>query len=156
MLPASIATLVVLLLQSVVGPVGPDGWFKYTSPEGRFSVLMPKEFHKDASYFLSVGYFDYGPEEASPLDRARDRVLKVSKGTLLSEHPVGLEGRVGRETRAAVAGPAKRRYLARTRYYEVAGRVYFLHFIFVKSGDDPDLTKKCEKFFDSFEVVAGP
>jgi hypothetical protein len=117
-------------------------WTKFSSPEGRFSVLMPaaplrEEQSKDARgnkvvmHFFTAGsqqgifivaYADYkmgGVKQE--LDANRDSFLRGMKATLVSESDIKLQENPGREIRAERdrLSIRSRIYLVGTRYYQV-------------------------------------
>jgi hypothetical protein len=97
----------------------PDDWIAYTSPEGRYSVLLPSQptlstqestaanGEKFPQYLASVvatgdvvfmiAYFDTMPGTVFSADAARDGMVKAIKGTLISENAISLGGYSGRE-----------------------------------------------------------
>jgi hypothetical protein len=98
-----------------------DDWIAYTSPEGRYSVLLPAQptlstqestaanGEKFPQYLASVvaagdvvymmAYFDTVPGTVFSADAARDGMVKAVKGTLISENAISLAGYSGRELR---------------------------------------------------------
>jgi hypothetical protein len=99
----------------------PDDWTAYTSPEGRYSVLLPTQptlsiqestsanGEKFSQYLASVvaagdvvfmiAYFDTLPGTVFSADAARDGMVKGIKGTLISENAISLGDYSGREMR---------------------------------------------------------
>jgi len=174
-----IATAFFILLSAAaaLGAQGAAGeWVKYTSPEGRYSVRLPKEptlstqdttaatgdklkqhlaQATDSNSLSMIGYFDYTSALSFNFDRARDGMVDAVKGTLLSERAVSLGGNPGREVKVSAKLPAGPDVLVRARFFNVAGRVYVVQFMFLKSNDTPALAEKCEKFLDSFKVETG-
>ena len=153
----------------------PPEWVKYTSVEGRYSVLLPKEPKldsqeataatgekftqymaqtNDSDSFYWLGYFDYTPSMTFSLDDARNGAIENVKGALVSEEAISLGGYPGRELKVS-AKNAGVDILMRVRFYDVGRRVYILQHIFQKSTDSPAIAQKTAKFFDSFKVTAG-
>lgn len=150
-------------------------WTKYTSAEGRYSVLLPQEpklsaqedtasngekamvytaqsLDSDSRY--GVIYFDNRRGTKYSLDKGRDGMVAAVKGTLVSETAVVLEGRPGRELKiAAKNGDAD--LLIRTRIYTIGNRVYIIQHVFLKASDSPAMAEKTTKFFDSFKATEG-
>lgn len=167
------ALLLLLCAALAAGAQEPAGWVEYKSPEGRYSVRLPKEpkvfaqdveppaggkvkqFYAGASDGTSLSvvlYFDYGADSDFSLERARDGVLSGVEATLLWEQPVSLGGHAGKELRMAVRNAAGREVVARVRFYDVARRIYCLQCLTPKAADGPAAAEKCVKFFDSFKV----
>jgi hypothetical protein len=116
-------------------------WARLSSPEGRFSILMPgrplrDEQSKDTPngkvvmrFFTArseggvfiVAYADYNISDAkAELDANRDSFLKGMKATLISESDIKLEGNPGREIKATreQLSIRSRIYLVGKRYYQ--------------------------------------
>ena len=148
-------------------------WVKYTSEEGRYSVLIPqqpklssqevpapggKKFTQymaqagDADSFYIVGHFDYAPDMVFSLDKARDGMLNAVKGTLLKEEAISLGGSSGKELKISSKNEGFD-LLLRIRFYQIGRRIYVLQHIFQKSSESPALAVKTTRFFDSFKVV---
>lgn len=155
----------------------PDEWIKYTSPEGRYSVLLPaqpkvgtqesatadgekftqyKAAVSDGNVVYLIGYFDHIPGTTFSLDKARDGMVGAIKGTLLSESAVSLGGSPGRDLRVSAKGSDGTEFLVRARFYDVDKRVYVLQFIIPKVEDDSASAEKTARFFDSFQATKTP
>jgi hypothetical protein len=116
-------------------------WTKFSSPEGRFSILMPVQPVSDdqtkvtavgkvvmrfftaraAGGVFIVAYADYAMGETKQeLDANRDTFLKGMKATLVSESDIKLQENPGREIRAArdQLSIRSRIYLVGKRYYQ--------------------------------------
>lgn len=116
-------------------------WTKFSSPEGRFSVLMPNQpLNDDQSketpvgkvvmhFFTSrsgtgifiVAYSDYAIGDAKrELDANRDTFLKGMKATLIAESDIKLQGNPGRDIKATrdQLNIRSRIYLVGKRYYQ--------------------------------------
>jgi hypothetical protein len=117
-------------------------WTKFSSPEGRFAVMMPAEPMREEQsketragkvvmHFFTVGspqgifvvaYADYQIGNAKQeLDANRDSFLKGMQATLVSESDIKLQENPGREIRAArdKLSITSRMYLVGKRYYQV-------------------------------------
>lgn len=156
----------------------PAEWIKYTSPEGRYSVLVPtqpkldtqesaitadgekftqyKAAVSDGNGLYLIGYFDHFPGTTFSLDKARDGMVGAIKGTLLSESAISLGGSPGRELKVTANSSDGTELLLRARFYDVDKRVYVLQFIIPKSEDDNATVEKTARFFDSFQVTKTP
>ncbi len=150
-------------------------WIKYSSAEGRYTVLLPAQpktstqeaasadGQKLTQYLASViepgdivfliGYFDVNPGTLFSLDAARDGVLKTSNGTMISETAISLTGHPGKEVKFSTT-PAKAgvEYVVQVRYYDTGKRIYVVQFIAPKSLQSKSLSAKAAKYFDSFQV----
>jgi hypothetical protein len=146
-------------------------WTKYTSPEGRYSVLLPGEpqlksqeetapdggkiqqhlaFATDstgAGYM--VAYFETGDRSFS-FDKARDGALSRVNGTLISERDIKLHEYPGREVKLFGAASGVDFFFV-VRFYRVEKRIFIVQFIVPKSAGQV-LPDKAVKFFDSFQV----
>ncbi len=150
---------------------------RYTSPEGRYTVLLPNQpklstqpstapdgrqmtqymaMAGDDSGMLMVAYFDYPGDVAFNLDKARDGMVTSIKGTLLDEHSMSLGGAPGRQIKVAAQTEQGLEFIDRARFYDVKPRVYVLQCITPKSIDSAAIAEKCEQFFDSFRVRSTP
>jgi hypothetical protein len=150
---------------------------RYTSPEGRYTVLLPAQ-PKISSQQVSapdgtpmtqymamasgsigmvmVAYFDYPGDVVFSLDKARDGMVNSIKGTLLDEHAMSLGGAPGRQVRITARTEQGMEFIDRARFYDVKPRVYVLQCITPKSLDSAAIAEKCEQFFDSFRVRSTP
>jgi hypothetical protein len=124
-----LAVILLLLLSAslALSIQKPDVWIKYTSPEGRYTVLLPAQpslttqeataatGDKFPQYLASVvqpgdvafiiGYFDSVPGSIFSADAARDGMVERINGTLISETAISLAGYPGRELKV-LAKPA--------------------------------------------------
>ena len=151
--------------------------FRYTSPEGRYSILLPAQpklstqpstapdgrqmtqymaMVPDGSGMLMVAYFDYPGDVAFNLDKARDGMVNSINGTLLDEHSMSLGGAPGRQVKISARSDQGLEFIDRARFYDVKPRVYVLQCLTPKSIDSAALAEKCERFFDSFRVRSTP
>ncbi|MEP6707291.1 MAG: hypothetical protein ABJC05_07215 [Pyrinomonadaceae bacterium] len=106
----------------------------------------------DSDSIYGFIYFDYTPDMAFSLDKARDGAVGAVKGTLLSEEAISLGGYPGRELKVA-AKNSDLDLVIRARIYDVGRRVYILEHICQKSSDSPTVAEKTARFFDSFKVT---
>src|SRR2546427_10695855 len=114
-----IAIAILILTSTGVGFSfqGSGDWIKYTSPQGRYSVLVPGEpklsrretisasgkkitQHRAtasaANFAVFVGYYNYASAMTYSLNQARDGIV-ASIGTLLSESKINLGSHPGVE-----------------------------------------------------------
>jgi hypothetical protein len=143
-----IVTALFILLSAAAAPGvqgGPEGWIKYTSREGRYSVMMPREptlsaqdttpstgvklkqylaQASDSNSLVMIGYFDHAADVSFNFDKGRDGMVNAIKGTLISESAISLGGNPGRELKVVAKAPDGNEFMFRARYYSVRGRVY--------------------------------
>lgn len=150
---------------------------RYTSPEGRYSVLLPARPTLSSQQvsapdgtpmtqymamatgnmgMMMVAYFDYAADVVFSLDKARDGMVNSIKGTLLDEHSMSLGGAPGRQVKISARTEQGMEFIDRARFYDVKPRVYVLQCIFPKSIDSAETVERCEQFFDSFRVRSTP
>lgn len=150
---------------------------RYTSPEGRYSVLLPAQPSLSSQevsapdgrpmtqYMVSaagsmgmvmIGYFDYAADVVFSLDKARDGMVTSIQGTLLDEHAISLGGAPGRQVKISARSEQGMEFIDRARFYDVKPRVYVLQCITPKSIDSAAIAERCEQFFDSFRVRSTP
>jgi hypothetical protein len=153
-----------------------EEWIKYTSTEGRYSVLVPGQPTVDTQEATStsgvkfiqykatvistgavymIGYFDYSAPTIFTFDKARDGMIDAVKGTLLSERSISLGGSPGRELRLSAKDSSGVEYLMLARFYDVNQRIYVIQFITPKS-DEPGGEERAARYFDSFQVLKTP
>ena len=151
--------------------------YRYTSPEGRYTVLLPKEpslssqqikapdgspipqylaMVADGAGLLMIGYFDYASDVTFSLDKGRDGMVTSIRGTLLDEHSMSLGGAPGRQIKVAAKTEEGLEFIDRARFYDVKPRVYVLQCIFPKAMDSSAIAERCDQFFDSFRVRTTP
>lgn len=147
--------------------------FRYTSPEGRYTVLLPKAPNlstqqisapdgspipqhmamvPDGTGLLMIGYFDYASDVVFSLDKGRDGMITAIKGTLLDEHSMSLGGSPGKQIKVAATTEQGFEFIDRARFYDVKPRVYIMQCIFPKAMDSAAIAERCDQFFDSFRV----
>jgi hypothetical protein len=167
------APTILLLVISVAafGYQAVSQWTKYTSTEGRYSVLLPSEpqlksqeetapdggkieqhlaFATDsAGAGYMVAYFETGDRSFS-FDKARDGAISRVNGTLISERDIKLHEYPGREVKLFGAAGGEDFFFV-VRFYRVEKRVFVIQFIVPKSAGQ-ELPDKAIKFFDSFQM----
>lgn len=142
-------------------------WTKFSSTEGRFSVLMPSQPESDerakdtpvgrvvmhffttraAGGVFVVSYADYPVGEAKrELDANRDSFLKGMKATLVSESDIKLQDNPGRDIKAErdQLSIKSRMYLVGKRYYQLVA---------ITPATLPG-NIEADKFLTSFELAA--
>jgi hypothetical protein len=149
-------------------------WIKFTSPEGRFSVLLQHEpkfetvnatetseitnyrySDLESGYGFICEYFvvtSTGDSLESFLDVTRDGIIRGAGATKLGEQKISLNNYPGRELQLAFTVNNGTEISARTRIYAVDKRLYSLTFLYVKSMDAAVTSDIGKKFFSSFEV----
>src|SRR5205085_7641577 len=112
MITKRLSAIFLLMMLSAVLALAQGEWNRYTSPEGRYNVLLPREpslssqdgtapgGEKFTQYLAAtpdstgdlfmVGYFDYTAGMVFSFDNARDGMVAAVKGTLLAERPISL------------------------------------------------------------------
>ncbi|HEX7999862.1 MAG TPA: hypothetical protein VF528_15855 [Pyrinomonadaceae bacterium] len=121
-----------------------DGWIRYSSNEGRFSVLLPVQpkvtsqpvdtaagklinnviFSQTTMAAYAVSYADYPQNNADPqqvLDSVRSGAITGIKGTLISGKNIMHKGYPGREFQASTEGAlyTSRIFLVNNRLYQM-------------------------------------
>jgi len=150
------------------------GWIKFTSPEGRFAVLLPHEpkfetvaasetsgitnyrySDLESGYGFICEYFDVestGADLQRFLDLTRDGILRGAGATKMGEEKISLNSYPGRELLMAFTVNEGTEITALTRIYLVDKRLYSLTFLHVKSMDATLASDIAKKFFASFEL----
>ena len=164
----------VVLLSAVYVLAMPSGdWTKYSSPEGRYSILFPTEpqlsnqetpaasgekvkqymaLSSGSGATCVVAYFGIAPGSTFSFDKGRDGMVAAVKGTLLEEKPLTLSGYPGRELKIAAQSPSGEEFISLVRYYQAGDRVYIVQFLFLKSSES-ELVGRRTKYFDSFQIA---
>jgi len=163
-----------LALAIVFGVAAQGDWIKYQSPEGRFSVSVPKEpklstqdttaktGEKLPQYLAStidgngvfmVGYFDYKTDMTFSLEQARDGMVQSMNATVVTDELISLGGAPGRGLKVIAKSSDGVEFIDRAQFYDVNRRVFVLQCIFPKDEEGPAIVAKCEKFADSFKVT---
>ncbi len=165
---------VAAALLSLAFQTPPAGWLKFTSEEGRFSVLMPgpdapkdmaetRTDPKVGSYtvhlfakkaekgFFMAGWVDYAPSfnfgVQAELAANRDNFIKSAKANLLGTTRIRLGAHPGIEFKAEIPGRAD----IVSRVYIVGRRPYQLITV-APAGRDASANRA--RFFSSFRVAA--
>lgn len=151
-------------------------WVKFTSPEGRFSLLLPHEpklevvadptnaklrhnrFSEfEQSYAFVIEYFDKviisDPEKY--LDGARDGIMGALNGTLIRENKITLDGYPGRELELSLTSKNGTVVSGRTRIYAAGGSFYSMSYVWRKDMDETLASKIGEKYFSSIKFASG-
>ncbi len=184
-------TIVVAFLILISAPIGYGGqphandvdayafqteaeWIKFTSPEGRFSVLLQHEpkfepvsatdsgavtnyrySDLESGYGFICEYFDVastGDNLESFLDVTGDGIIRGAGATKVSEEKISLISYPGRELGLAFTVNNGTEITARTRIYLVGNRVYSLTFLHLKNMGASLAADIGKKFFSSFEL----
>lgn len=149
-------------------------WIKFSSPEGRFSVLFPQEpkFESvaasessgvtnyrysdiESGYGFICEYFDVqsiGADSQHFLDVTRDGIISGASATKVSEEKISLNTYPGRELQLALKVNEGTEITGLTRIYLVDKRLYSLTFLHLKSMDAAVAADLGKKFFSSFEL----
>src|SRR5262245_22312252 len=149
-------------------------WFRYSSSEGRYSILMPEapklssqettggDGTKLTQYLASLAkpnavyiaaYFDRSSNSTFSLDKARDGMLEKVNGTLVNQNPIALGSYSGLEFRAIAKTAAGEEFVVRARVYDVDFRVYVLQYIVSRTSESPVIAREGDKFFNSFMLA---
>ena len=173
MMPKMIKLAAVMSLALLAGGFTQAEWPKFKSTEENFTISMPGEPRQErnsgrgpfgnghhiysiesngVSYTVSNSVFENPPTQPKDikrvLDFARDVVLTVTSGKLLSDKDISVEGYPGREVRIE-----KDKKVWTLHAYVVKGRMYQLMTTEPKAKEQsPDTAK----FFDSFKLLAPP
>lgn len=152
-------------------------WIKFSSPEGRFSVLLPREpkFESvaasdtsgitnyrysdiESGYGFICEYFDVestGADLQHFLDVTRDGIINGAGATKLGEEKISLNTYPGRELQLALKVNEGTEITGLSRIYLVDKRLYSLTFLHLKSMDATAAADLGKKFFSSFELKPG-
>jgi hypothetical protein len=174
MLKKTLAASLVLLLTTLANAFErPAEWVKYTSHEGRYSVLIPQQptlkeqeatastgetftqymaQTSDADSYYMLSYFDYTSNMAFSLDKGRDGMVNAVNGTIISEQAITLGGQPGRDLKVSATTKGID-LIIRARIYNIGTRVYVLQHMFTKASDTPALAAKTTRYFNSFKVT---
>ncbi|HME35065.1 MAG TPA: hypothetical protein VKF84_07490 [Candidatus Sulfotelmatobacter sp.] len=166
----AIAIAGLLSYQILFSRTDPQGWFKFSSPEGRFEILMPAEpvtgrvidlplpkftarLHpywalRPPSFGVMCGYADFPspPENSSVVfDWTRDGSITSVRGKLIAEENRPLGGYPGRRFRSTAQGES----FIDEEMHLVGQRLYLIT-VYSKT-ESPD--KNINKVFDSFRFT---
>ncbi len=149
-------------------------WIKFSSPDGRFSVLLPHEpkFESVAAsdtsritnyrysdlengYGFICEYFDVestGADLQHFLDLTRDGIVSGANATKLGEEKITLDTYPGRELQLLLKVNEGVEITGLTRIYLVDKRLYSLTFLRLKTMEATVGADLGRKFFSSFEL----
>ncbi|MDT4895143.1 MAG: hypothetical protein QOH25_220 [Acidobacteriota bacterium] len=163
---------VLIVINFTYGSQNTANWIKYTSTEGRFSVLLPSQpklltqsakapddaqitqhaVYSEEPYGLyMIGYFDKPAGMTYSLDVGQDAFVKANNGTLLSEKKIALDGHEGRDLLVS-SNTSSVETITHAWLIDAGNIIYAIQFIHLKSAD-PTLTSKYDAtYFDSFKI----
>jgi hypothetical protein len=167
------AFLVLISATLAYGIQSNTEWVKFTSPEGRFSLLLPQapklEVVADSTdeklthnrfsefedgYAFVIEYFDNvtitDPEKY--LDGFREGLVAAIHGTLVRENKISLDGYPGRELELSLDAGNGTIVSGRTRVYAVGSSVYSMSYVWRKDLDSTLASKIGEKYFSSIKI----
>lgn len=169
------AIFIILISATLVYGIQAEAeWVKFTSPEGRFSLLLPHEpklevvsdptneklthnrFSEfEQGYAFVIEYFDNvsitAPEKY--LDESRDGIVGAIKGTLIRENKISLDGHPGRELELSLTASSGATVLGRTRIYAVGSSFYSMSYVWRQDMDSTLASRICEKYFSSIKFT---
>ena len=149
-------------------------WIKFTSPEGRFSLLLPnlpklevvpdpkneKLTHNrfsefEQGYAFVIEYFDNMSitDREKYLDGFRDGLIREINGTLVQENKISLEGYPGRELELSITTSNGGNVLGRTRIYAVGSTLYSMSYLWRKDMDSNIASRISERYFSSIKLL---
>ena len=149
-------------------------WIKYSSPEGKYKVLMPGQptvktneaTDGDGKPLLQhlatvsagggafmVTYFDYPPESNFKMEAARDGLVKAVAGTIDVDEPITLAGVAGRAFTVRAKTEENLEFVDRAIILDADRRVYVIQCLFAKADDGPMVIEKCKHFSNSFSLA---
>jgi hypothetical protein len=149
-------------------------WIKFTSPEGRFSLLLPHEpklevvsdptdaklthnrFSEfEQGYAFVIEYFDNvsitDPDKY--LDGASKGIVGAINGTLIRESEISLEGYPGRELELSLTSSNGTIVSGRTRIYAVGSSFYSMSYVWRKDMDATPASKIGDKYFSAIKLT---
>jgi hypothetical protein len=145
-----------------------SGWVRFTSDDGRFSVLMPEApedkaetvqsehgpytthlfIVRDTTSVYLIGWVDYDPSfnfnRQSEMDANRDNFVKGIQAKLVSTRSLTIDGYPALEFTAETADR-----IFKSRVYMVGRRLYQ---IVIGSPKDLDDSANLNRFFNSFKI----
>jgi hypothetical protein len=168
------ATLLILISATLAyGFQSDTEWVKFTSPEGRFSLLLPqapklevvtdptneKLTHNRFSefedgYAFVIEYFDNVPipDPEKYLDGAREGILGAIHGSLIRETKISLDGYPGRELELSLTASNGTIVSGRTRIYVVGSSLCSMSYVWRNDIDATQASKIGEKYFSSIKI----
>jgi hypothetical protein len=169
------ALLILLSATLAFGIQVETEWVRFTSLEGRFSVLLPREpkfeavtdpqvnkitnyryTELESGYGFICEYYDVtstGADLESFLDATRDGIIRGAGATKVGEQKISLDGYPGRELELAFTVNDRAKITARARIFIVGKRLYSLTYLRVKDMDAKLASETETKFFASFTVT---
>lgn len=159
----------LLLLLSTCAFGFQDNWVRFSSPEGRFSMLVPaqpaattetKDSHlgpftnhlfmvKQQRSMLMFGWVDYQPtvrlNVPGEIKANRDNFLNGLKAKTLSETEISVEGNPGIEFTAE-----NDQLFMKCRVFVIGARPYMLAAVYAKGYED---APGMERFLTSFQTI---
>ena len=169
-----VAAAFLVLAFCITASAVQDDWYKFTSPENRYSVLIPRQptvevvqngsgngTHNRFSdvergyAFVIEDFHDQGEVKAEEfLDGVRDGVVKELKGSLIAETKITANGFPGRELKVLAETADKVPYYSRTRMFVVGKSFYSMSFVYAKDMDAVTSEKIGQRYFDSIKFNA--
>ncbi len=168
----TVATIFILVYAALAYGVQGE-WIKFSSPEGRFSVLLPHQptLDKDTNTlittysFMSLAagmaftgtYADIPSIDSDPdtfLKDTRDVIVSKTGPMTGSDEKISLDSYPGREFEVAIVLPKGAAMSARIRIYLVGKRLYSLTYISEKDSDAKVNAENMARFFSSFKVTS--
>jgi hypothetical protein len=158
----------------------PNAWKEYSSPRGRFTIMFPgtptdednssgslegRRYMLKTTAVYTVYYSDFpanfpndlekeGALRKQFLDASRDIVLARSKGKVLSETDISIDGHPGRMIKIALANGT----IYRDKTYLVGKRIYQIIVVTPSESLAPDGGRfdetRATKFLDSFKLAS--
>jgi hypothetical protein len=148
-------------------------WIKFTSPEGRFSLLLPRMPTVDVvtdpteeklthtrfselenGYGFVIEAFDNvlisHPE--TYLDGASKGIVDTIHGTLVRENKISLDGYPGRDLEFSLTAGNGTTFAGRTRIYAVGNSFYSMSFVWQTDLDKTKASKIGDKYFSSIKI----
>ncbi|HBB86672.1 MAG TPA: hypothetical protein DC047_03545 [Blastocatellia bacterium] len=148
-------------------------WIKFVSPEGRFSLLLPRMPKVDVvtdptdpklthnrfseledGYGFVIEAFDNVlisvPE--TYLDGASKGIVDTIHGSLIRENKISLDGYPGRELEFSLTANDETTFAGRTRLYAVGNSFYSMSFVWRTDIDKTQASKIGDKYFSSIKI----
>jgi hypothetical protein len=155
----------------LAGPLVAQDWTKFSSAEGRFSILMPAKatagtsdaetgsIKVTAHHFTALsqqidvmcGYYDFPSTRSDPekvFDATREGSIRNVHGTLLSEKKIAKDGYLGRRFRSTGIGNV----FLDEEMFLVGQRFYLISITTATKTPNADI----EKVFQSFHFTGSP
>jgi hypothetical protein len=169
----ALATLLLLVSVATAYGIQADSeWFRFTSPKGLFSLLLPHEPKLDANdsttetlthqrfndfeegYGFVIEYFGTAsvgdPEKY--LEGTSEGIRKVVQGTLVEEKKISLDGYPGHDLTLSFTTADGTVLFSRTRIYIVDSSLFSISYVWRKDIDPAVASKIGEKYFSSLKI----